>query len=48
MVWIAYSAQIIFFGAKFARVYGEAIGKPIIPADNAVGMKLLPADELDK
>ena len=48
MVWIAYSAQIIFFGAKFARVYAEAIGKPIVPADNAVGMKLLSADDLDE
>ncbi|HSG41601.1 MAG TPA: YihY/virulence factor BrkB family protein [Anaerolineales bacterium] len=45
MVWIAYSAQIIFFGAKFARVYAEAIGTPILPASNAVSMKLSPTDE---
>lgn len=45
MVWIAYSAQIIFFGAKFALVYASAIGMPILPASNAVSMKLSPLDE---
>ena len=45
MVWMAYSAQIIFFGAKFARVYAEAIGKPILPASNAVSIKLLTTDD---
>jgi len=40
MVWIAYSAQIIFYGAKFALVYGSAIGEPILPSSNAVSMKL--------
>ncbi len=35
MVWIYYSAQIFFFGAKFARVYAAAIGKPILPASRA-------------
>jgi membrane protein len=40
MIWIAYSAQIIFFGAKFALVYAAAIGKPILPASNAVSMRL--------
>ncbi|MBK9923822.1 MAG: YihY/virulence factor BrkB family protein [Anaerolineales bacterium] len=44
MIWIAYSSQIIFFGAKFALVYGAAIGKPILPSSNAVSMKLLPHD----
>lgn len=46
MVWMAYSAQIIFFGAKFALVYGAAIGKPILPAPNAVSMKLSVTDDL--
>lgn len=45
MVWMAYSAQIIFFGAKFALVYASAIGKPILPASNAVSMKLSIADD---
>lgn len=44
MVWISYSAQIIFFGAKFALVYGAAIGKPILPAAYAMGLKLSQAD----
>lgn len=46
MIWMAYTAQIIFFGAKFALVYGAAIGKPIVPAANAVAMKLAVADDL--
>ena len=45
MVWVAYSAQIIFFGAKFALVYASAIGDPILPSSNAVSMKLSPLDE---
>ena len=45
MIWIAYSAQIIFFGAKFALVYASATGKPILPASNAVSMKLSVADD---
>jgi membrane protein len=40
MIWISYTAQIIFFGAKFAFVYAAAIGKPILPAAHAVGFKL--------
>jgi len=46
MIWIAYSAQIIFFGAKFALVYAAAIGQPILPASNAVSMKLSSPDGL--
>lgn len=45
MVWMAYSAQIIFFGAKFARIYASAIGKPILPASNAVRMRLAVSDD---
>ena len=44
MTWTAYSAQIIFFGAKFALVYGAAIGKPILPASYAMSLKLSQAD----
>jgi membrane protein len=40
MIWIAYSAQIIFFGAKFALVYASAIGKPILPASYAMSIRL--------
>jgi membrane protein len=45
MIWIAYSAQIIFFGAKFALVYASAIGDPILPASNAVSMRLSITDQ---
>jgi membrane protein len=44
MIWISYSAQIVFFGAKFALVYGAAIGKPILPAAHAIGFKLARLD----
>lgn len=46
MVWIAYSAQIIFFGAKFALVYASAIGRPIQPSSNAMSVKLLISERL--
>ena len=42
MIWISYSAQIIFFGAKFALVYASAIGRPILPASYAMSLKLSP------
>ena len=44
MIWVAYSAQIIFFGAKFTLVYASAIGDPILPSANAVSMKLSSSD----
>lgn len=47
MIWISYSAQIVFFGAKFALVYGSAIGKPILPASYAVRLKLSRDTSLD-
>lgn len=34
--WIYYSAQILFFGAKFTKVYANRYGAGIIPARNAV------------
>ena len=42
MVWISYSAQIVFFGAKFALVYAAAIGRPILPARYAISFRLSP------
>lgn len=49
MIWISYSAQIVFFGAKFALVYGSAIGRPILPSSYAMSLKLSPfnMDPLD-
>jgi membrane protein len=29
LVWMYYSSQIIFFGAKFTAVYGKMVGKTI-------------------
>lgn len=46
MIWIAYSAQIIFFGAKFAFVYALAVGDPILPSSSAVSMKLSSSHEV--
>jgi len=45
MIWIAYSAQSVFFGAKFALVYASAVGRPILPASYAIRVKLSPWEE---
>lgn len=45
MIWIAYSAQSVFFGAKFALVYASAIGRPILPASYAMRVRLSPWEE---
>lgn len=36
VIWIYYSAQILFFGAEFTQVYAATMGSPIVPAANAV------------
>jgi membrane protein len=36
VVWIYYSAQILFMGAEFAQVYAAHHGSRILPAQNAV------------
>ena len=33
LVWIYYSAQILFFGAEFTQVYANKYGSKIIPED---------------
>ena len=35
LVWVFYSAQILFFGAEFTQVYANKFGTHIVPADNA-------------
>ncbi|MFT7345401.1 MAG: membrane protein, partial [Lentimonas sp.] len=30
LVWMYYSSQIIFLGAKFVKIYAIALGKPIV------------------
>jgi membrane protein len=36
IVWVYYSAQILFMGAEFAQVYAARYGSRIVPAPNAV------------
>ncbi|MEO7912595.1 MAG: YihY/virulence factor BrkB family protein [Roseiflexaceae bacterium] len=36
LLWVYYSAQILFFGAEFTQVYAKAYGSQIEPAANAV------------
>jgi membrane protein len=36
LVWMYYSAQILFFGAEFTQVYTTRLGRPIRPARGAV------------
>ncbi len=36
LVWIYYSAQIMFFGAEFTQVYTNKYGSHVRPAENAV------------
>lgn len=36
LLWVNYSAQILFFGAEFTQVYANKYGSRIVPAKNAV------------
>jgi membrane protein len=36
LLWVYYSAQILFFGAEFTQVYAKAYGSKIEPSANAV------------
>jgi membrane protein len=36
LVWVYYSAQILFFGAEFTQVYARRYGSRILPAEGAV------------
>jgi len=36
LLWIYYSAQILFFGAEFTKVYAKRHGSRIVPVANAV------------
>ena len=39
LVWVYYSAQILFFGAEFTQVYARMYGSHIQPADGAIAME---------
>jgi membrane protein len=36
LIWIYYSAQIVFFGAEFTQVYANRYGSKIVPDEDAV------------
>lgn len=36
LLWVYYTAQILFLGAEFTQVYARAYGSKIVPAENAV------------
>lgn len=36
LLWVNYSAQILFFGAEFTQVYANKYGSRIVPTGNAV------------
>lgn len=38
LLWVYYSAQILFFGAEFTKVYSTRFGSLVHPADNAVAV----------
>lgn len=40
LLWIYYSAQILFFGAEFTQVYASKYGSRIVPAEGAIWSEL--------
>jgi membrane protein len=38
MIWVYYSAQILFLGAEFTQAYARMRGQPITPDEDAVAM----------
>lgn len=36
LIWVYYSAQILFLGAEFTQVYANAYGSRVVPDENAV------------
>lgn len=39
MLWVYYSAVILYFGAEFTKVYAQHYGSEILPNDYAVWIK---------
>ena len=39
LLWVYYSAQILFFGAEFTQVYANRFGTRVRPTDNAVAVR---------
>jgi membrane protein len=42
IVWVYYSAQILFFGAEFTQVFSTRYGSHILPSSNAIFIHELP------
>lgn len=38
LLWVYYSSQILFFGAKFTQVYASRYGRPLVAEDRAEPM----------
>jgi membrane protein len=38
LLWVYYSAQIVFFGAEFTKAYANKFGSRVIPAENAIAV----------
>ena len=36
LLWVYYSAQIVFFGAEFTKVYSRRLGAVVVPERSAV------------
>lgn len=47
LVWVYYTAAILYFGAEFTKVYAEHIGARIEPADYAVYIEQLERERTD-
>ena len=43
LLWVYYSAQILFFGAEFTQVYANILGSKIVPEDKAARPTTQPA-----
>lgn len=41
LVWVYYSAQILFFGAEFTQVYANRLGSHVVPSKNAVAVQVI-------
>jgi membrane protein len=44
IVWVYYSAQILFFGAEFTQVFATRYGSRILPSKNAVSVHDVPPE----
>ena len=38
LLWVYYSAQIVFFGAEFTKAFANRFGSRVVPAENAVAV----------